>query len=152
MQFDFTQLLDYLQSLGRRRAAIGRASLGYAGEGLYPIVVVEPDPLCAESTAGLLTYDVALLVLDRERDATGEYRPDPGQVPGLLARTGQWCDELVEMLHHEHPGDVVKGSYSRVAIPAGVGGDLATGWRVELRLQVRQYLNRNTNAALFTAE
>lgn len=148
MRFDFVQLLDYLQGLGRRRTAIGRALLGYQGAGQYPVLVVEPDPLVAESTAGLLTYDLAILVLDRERDAQGAYRPDPDQVPALLAATGQWCDELMELLRAEYPGDLKPGSYTRVAL-SGFGSDLATGWRAELRVQVRQDVNRNTNATLF---
>ena len=149
MQFDFAQTLDYLQSLGKRRLAIGRARLGYEGKGQYPVVVVEPDPLAAESSPGLLNYDLAFLVLDRERDAQGQYRPDPEQVPRLLTTTGQWADELIEQLRREYPGDLMKGTYSRVAL-TDFGTDLATGWRCELRLQVSQLLDRNANAALFT--
>lgn len=147
MQFTFTEALDYLKSLGERRLAIGRAVLGYEGAKQYPVLVVEPDPLAAESSPGLLNYDFAVLVLDRE-SVDGQYRKDPEQWPAVLARTGQWADELLEMLRHEYPGDLKPGAYSRVALTE-FGADLAIGWRVELRLQVQQNINRNTNAALF---
>lgn len=150
MQFDFTGTLNYLLSLGNRRLAIGRALLGYEGKGTYPVMVVEPDPLAAESSPGLLTYSFAFLVLDRERDEKGVYRKNPEKWPAVLATTGQWCDELVEMLRHEYPGDLKPGTYSRVALTE-YSGEVATGWRCELQLQVKQPLNRVTNAALFDA-
>lgn len=148
MQFDFSQTLAYLQGLGTRHQAIGRARLAFEGKGEYPLVVVEPDPLVAESSPGLLNYDLAFLVLDREQDENGEYRPDQEQHPALLATTGQWADELIEQLRHEYPGDLGKNSYARAAL-TDFGADRATGWRVELRLQVRQNIDRNTNATLF---
>ncbi|WP_310394134.1 hypothetical protein [Hymenobacter sp.] len=150
MPLSFAQLLTTLQALGTRRLAIGRARLGFEGAGEYPVLVVEPDPLVSETSRGQLVYELALLVLDRARDPAGAYRPDPDQVPALLAATGQWADELVEQLRAEHPGDVVLGSVSRAAL-TDFGADLATGWRVELRLQARQDLNRQANASLFEA-
>ncbi len=150
MQLSFSALLDYLQSLGTRRLAIGRARLGFEGAGEYPVLVVEPDPLCSEVRTGLLSYDLAFLVLNREQDPNGEYRPDPSQVPALLAQTGQWADEIIEQLRQENIGDVVPGSVGRVAL-TDFGPQLATGWRVELKLQVAQQLDRRTNAALFDA-
>jgi hypothetical protein len=151
MQKSFDEVLDYLQGLGRRRTDIDRAALGYEGAGEYPVLVVEPDPFCGESSPGLMNYDFAFLVLNREQDANGNYRRNPSQEPALLAQTGQWCDELIEMLRHENPGDLAKGTYSRVALTQ-YGSDLATGWRVELRLQVAQNINRQTNAALFAPQ
>lgn len=151
MQFTFLEALEYLQGLGRRRTAIGRALLGYEGKGEYPLVLVEPDPLVAESSPGLLNYDFAFLVLAREQQADGSYRPDPEQRPGILATTGQWADELIEMLRSEYPGDLKPGTYSRVALTE-YGTDQATGWRVEIRLQVKQNINRTTNNALFAPQ
>jgi hypothetical protein len=148
MPRDFSQLLDYLQALGRRRLAIGHARLGFEGKGQYPVVVVEPDPFAGESSPGLLNYDFAFLVLDREQDENGAYRRDPSQEPALLATTGQWCDELIEQLRAENPGDVVKATYTRAALTEH-GADLATGWRAEFRLQVAQAIDRTANTALF---
>ncbi|MDO7846474.1 hypothetical protein Q5H92_08905 [Hymenobacter sp. M29] len=149
MQKSFDEVLNYLQGLGRRRTAISRAALGYEGSGQYPVLVVEPDPFCGESSPGLMNYDFAFLVLNREADENGVYqRRDPAQEPALLAQTGQWCDELIEMLRHENPGDLAKGTYNRAALTQH-GTDLATGWRVEFRLQVAQNIDRRANADLF---
>ncbi|HEX8658451.1 MAG TPA: hypothetical protein VF690_12985 [Hymenobacter sp.] len=150
----FSALLDALASLGSRHRQIGRAALTGTGEAPanseYPLLLVEADPLCEELTVNLDSYSFALQVLDRERDAQGDYRAGAEDVAVVLTRTKEWADELLQQLRDEHPG-WVDGKPSFLGLPQSAGTDLATGWRLELRLKVPRDFNRNANAAKFNA-
>lgn len=148
----FAAFLDLLASYGKRHRLIGRAHLTGTGEApagsTYPLLLVEADPLCEELTLGLDTYSVAIQVLDRERDASSEWRADAEDVATVLTRTKEWGDNIIQQLRDENPG-WIEGKPSFLGLPQCAGTDLATGWRIEMRLKVPRELNRLTNAALF---
>lgn len=149
----FAVLLNTLAALGTRHAQIGRSALtgtGEAPEGShYPLLLIEADPLCEELSPQLDTYSFAVQVLDRPRDAAGDYRAGAEPVAQVLTRTKEWADQLLQQLRDEHPG-WVDGRPSLLGLPEIAGTDLATGWRVEFRLKVPRALDRAANAALFT--
>ncbi len=142
-----------LAAYGRRHKQIGRAAVTGTGEApddsLYPLLLVEADPLCEELTAQLDLYSIAIQVLDRPRGASGEYRAGAEEVAELLTRTKGWGDHIMQHLRDEHPG-WIDGKPSFLGLPECAGTDLATGWRVEFRLKVPRDLDRNANAANFT--
>ncbi|MDO7849002.1 hypothetical protein Q5H92_21740 [Hymenobacter sp. M29] len=150
----FAALLDTLASFGRRHRQIGRAALTGTGEApansVYPLLLVEADPLCEGMTLGIDSYSIALQVLDRERDQYGEFRADAEDVPAMLTRTKDWADQIIQQLRDENPG-WIDGNPSFLGLPQCAGTDLATGWRIEMRLKVPRELNRVTNAAFFDA-
>ena len=147
MHESYSQLLDYLASLGTRHAEIGRAEITYDGQGsgktAYPLVLVEGDALRDELTPGLDRYSLAIQVLTQSA-RQGQETPAV-----LLARCAVWVDEILQQLRDEMPG-ALDGQPSAVAFVGNAGSDLATGWRVELRLKLpKPALNRQTNAAKF---
>lgn len=151
----FAALLDKLAALGRRHKQIRRAYITGTGEAptaaVYPLLLIEADPLCEEMTEQLDSYSFAIQVLDRERDGRGEYAEGAEDVAQLLTRTKEWATEILQQLRAESPG-WLGSPPSYLGLPQCAGTDLATGWRVEFRLKVPREINRATNAALFEAE
>lgn len=142
-----------MASLGRRHKAIGRAArtgTGEAPEGsTYPLLLVEADPLCEEVTTSLDVYSFAVQVLDRPADERGDYRAGAEEVADVLTRTKGWADQILQQLRDENPG-MIANKPTFLALPEIAGTDLATGWRVEFRLNVERSLDRNANAAHFS--
>ena len=151
----FDALLDKLATLGRRHKQIRRAYISGTGEApagaKYPLLLIEADPLCEELTEQLDSYSFAIQILDRERDARGEYAVDAEEVAQVLTRTKEWATQILQQLRAESPGWL--GSLpAYLGLPQCAGTDLATGWRVEFRLKVPREINRGTNSAYFEAE
>jgi len=147
----YATTFDYLQHLGQRFQPIGRAELSYEGlvtatDG-YPLLVVEGEvqgqDIYRDATpSGVESFTYAIQVL-----TLPERAPGPTELAELLVQTKGWADALCEMLRHEHSGCLV--GVNKVALPNSAGGNLATGWRVELTLKLQNPIDRGAALALF---
>ncbi|GAB3293909.1 hypothetical protein [Hymenobacter tenuis] len=146
------RIFAYLEDVVGRYAPIKHFQIGYpdeqagAGDTPYPQVFFETDMQVGESTRGLCSFQVSLLVLD--------IPPARGRHPGtrmekeILARTGGYVEELLEILRLEET--LTDVSLTSTVSLTDYGQDRAAGWHAEISFTYPMAVNRASLRTRYT--
>ncbi|RSK33949.1 hypothetical protein [Hymenobacter metallilatus] len=146
------RIFAYLEDVVKRYSPIAHFQIGYpdeqagAGNTPYPQVFLEAEMQIGEERPGLDTYQVALHVLS----LPAEHGTNEGTrlQAGILATTGGYVEELVEILRLEEELTDVK-KVSAVSL-TDVSTDQASGWRVEISFTYPSAVNREALWSRYT--
>ena len=144
--------VDYLLQLGARFTDVAHVGFGFGdeqgqgGNTPYPQLFVEAEMELREVQAGLDSYTVALLFLDKP-DAQGTQEKTRAE-KAILQHTKQMADAFIEQVRLEQVLLSVR-VLSMLSLVA-FGDDAAYGWRVELAFEYGSYVDRQDIANRFT--
>lgn len=146
------RVFAYLEDVVARYSPIVHFQIGYpdeqagAGDTPYPQVFLESEVQVGEEQPGLDTYQVALQVLGLPL----EHGLNEGtrRQAGILAQTGGYLEELVEILRLEEVLTDVK-RVSALSL-TDVGPDQASGWRAEISFTLSSSVDRAALATRYT--
>lgn len=146
------RIFAYLADVVSRYSPIAHFAVGYpdeqggAGDTPYPQVFLETDLQVGEKSRGLCSFQASLYVLDRP--------PGHGRNPGtryeaeLLARTGGYVEELLEILREEEVLTDVELTSSLSL--TDFGRDRAAGWHPEISFTYPMAVDRTALRTRYT--